>query len=51
MTPAQLCFVAFSQMWASKGTDQYTAYLVTSDVHAHRQLPLLRGTAACGCLL
>ena len=34
MTPAQLCFVAFSQMWASKGTDQYTAYLVTSDVHA-----------------
>ena len=34
MTPAQLCFVAFSQMWASKGTDQYTANLVTSDVHA-----------------
>ena len=34
MTPAQLCFVAFSQMWASKGTDQYTAYLVTNDVHA-----------------
>jgi len=34
LTPAQLCFVAFGQMWASKGTDQYTAYLVGTDVHA-----------------
>lgn len=34
LTPAQLCFVAFGQMWASKSTDQYTAYLVGTDVHA-----------------
>lgn len=34
LTPTQLCFVAFSQMWANKATDQYTAYLVGNDVHA-----------------
>jgi putative endopeptidase len=34
LTPTQLCFVAFSQMWANKSTDQYTAYLVGNDVHA-----------------
>lgn len=34
LTPSQLCFVAFSQMWAAKATDQYTAYLVSNDVHA-----------------
>lgn len=34
LTPSQLCFVAFSQMWATKATDQYTAYLVGNDVHA-----------------
>ncbi|ODT48584.1 M13 family metallopeptidase [Devosia sp. 63-57] len=34
LTPSQLCFVAFSQMWATKSTDQYTAYLVGNDVHA-----------------
>jgi putative endopeptidase len=34
LSPAQLCFVAFAQMWASKATDQYTAYLVASDNHA-----------------
>lgn len=34
LTPTQLCFVAFSQMWAEKATDQYTAFLVGNDVHA-----------------
>ena len=34
LTPAQLCFVAFGQMWASKATEQYTAYLVGNDNHA-----------------
>lgn len=34
LTPAQLCFVAFGQMWASKATDQYTASMVAEDNHA-----------------
>ncbi|MBU1307314.1 MAG: M13 family metallopeptidase [Alphaproteobacteria bacterium] len=34
LTPTQLCFVAFSQMWANKATDQYTAFLVGNDNHA-----------------